>query len=327
MAKQIKNATPNYVFGRVSDTLNRPLPGLKVKVFDRDMRSEELLEETVTDQEGRYEIVWYQQELDGRGRRTADIAVSVFTAERETLVFASDMDQVRFDAGRREEINIVIRQAVPLERLEYDHLLREVRFLANQVAVVDLEENERERDITFLARETGYSFQQVEHLVVAHRLEAASQIEAAFFYALLRQNTLLKNDWANAAQIRLTIGLDTDILPLLYDAAMTDADLIEKDVRAAEKSLIISGKTANGTKKYIDQLRRFRDKAESYYREEHPLRVLETLGAFVTEDKLGDLGRLFNEHKTTWTLFFKKSMTLLFLNHRVKNKTPKYCPY
>ena len=33
-------------------------------------------EETVTDQEGRYEIVWYQQELDGRGRRTADIAVS-----------------------------------------------------------------------------------------------------------------------------------------------------------------------------------------------------------------------------------------------------------
>ncbi len=306
MAKLIKNAGPNYVFGRVTDTLNRPLPGLKVRVSDRDMRSEELLEETFTDQEGRYEIIWHQRELDGRGRRTADIAVKVLTPERDTLLFTSDMDQVRFNAGRREEINIVIRQAVPTERVEYDHLLREVRFLANQVAIVDLQESEQQRDITFLSRETGYSTQQIEHLVVAHRMEVASQIEAAFFYALLHQNTLLKNDWVNSTQIRLNIGLDTDTLPLLYDAALTDAELIKKDVRAAEKSLIISEKIAKESKKYTGQLRRFRDKAEAYYREEHPRRVLETVSAFITDDKLGEMGRLFKEHNNDLDTFFQK---------------------
>lgn len=58
MAKQTKNEKPNIVLGRVVDKLNRPLPNLIVQAIDRDMRSEELLGESVTGREGKYEITW-----------------------------------------------------------------------------------------------------------------------------------------------------------------------------------------------------------------------------------------------------------------------------
>ena len=52
MATQIKNKK-NFVLGRVVDRLNRPLASLIVQAFDRDMRSEEPLGESITDREGK----------------------------------------------------------------------------------------------------------------------------------------------------------------------------------------------------------------------------------------------------------------------------------
>jgi hypothetical protein len=39
---------------------------------------------------------------------------------------------VRFNAGKHEEINIVISDAIPQEQAEYDRLLRDVTFLAGE---------------------------------------------------------------------------------------------------------------------------------------------------------------------------------------------------
>ena len=55
MAKQVENQKPNLVLGRVVDKLNRPLANLIIQAFDRDMRSEELLGESITDKKGKYE--------------------------------------------------------------------------------------------------------------------------------------------------------------------------------------------------------------------------------------------------------------------------------
>ena len=40
------------------DQLNSPVTNLFVQIFDRDMRSKELLGESVSDREGKYEIIW-----------------------------------------------------------------------------------------------------------------------------------------------------------------------------------------------------------------------------------------------------------------------------
>ena len=71
-----------------------------------------------------------------------------------------------------------------------------------------------------LTGETGWSADKRVHLVIAHRLSAISKIEPDFFYALLRENTLLNVD--SAARARLAINLQTELKPLIYAVALLD---------------------------------------------------------------------------------------------------------
>lgn len=71
-----------------------------------------------------------------------------------------------------------------------------------------------------LTGETGWSADKRVHLAIAHRLSAISKIEPEFFYALLRENTLLNVD--SAARARFVINLQTELKPLIYDVALLD---------------------------------------------------------------------------------------------------------
>lgn len=306
MANQIEKKKENLVLGRITDQLNRPLSNLIVQAFDRDMRSEELLGENISDREGKYEIIWLHSQLSGRGRKEADILIKVFTRENKTLLFASDIDAVRFNAKSREEINIAIGTVIKPEVVEYDYLLKEVRFLANKVAIPDLQETEQNRDITFLSKEIEFPAQKIEHLVVSHRLQAESKIDAAFFYALLRKNTLLKNDFVKSFHARLVIDINTEILPLLYDAALINPETIKSDVEAAAKEMIVAEKVAKEWRSYVEQLQKYKNDAEAYYRNEHPRRILNLVSRFVLEDKVSAIGKLFEENKNDLNGFIKK---------------------
>jgi len=304
MANQTKRE--NLVFGRVVDKLYRPLSNLIVQAFDRDMRSEELLGECITDRKGKYEITWSHSQLSGRGKKEADLAMKVFTLEKKTLLFESDVGSVRFNASSREEINITIKTAIKPEKVEYDHILKEVHSLANKVAVTDLQENEQHRDITFLSKEAKIPAEKIEHLVVAHRLQAKSKIDAVFFYVLLRKNTLLKNDFVKSFHARLVIDINTEIQPLLYDAALADPKIIQRDVEAALKEMIVSANVAKECKRNVEQLKQYRKKAEEYYKNEHPRKVLNIISRFLLENKISEMGELFRENKNDLNVFLKK---------------------
>ena len=77
----------NLVLGRVIDQTDRPLVNFIVQVFDRDMRSEELLGECITDKEGKYEITWSHSQLSGRGKKEADIVIKVLTQKKKKVLF------------------------------------------------------------------------------------------------------------------------------------------------------------------------------------------------------------------------------------------------
>lgn len=306
MANQIEKKKDNLVLGRVADQLNRPLPNLMVQVFDKDMRREELLGENVTDRDGKYEITWLHSQLSGRGKKEADILIKVFTGEKKTLLFTSDIDTVRFNATPREEINITIETAINPEVVEYDQLVKEVSFLANEIAITDLQENEQNRDITFLSKEAEFPTEKIEHLVVAHRLQAESKIDGAFFYALLRKNTLLKNDFVKSFHARLVIGINTDILPLLYDAALADPKTIQGDIEAAVTEMIVAKNVTKEWKQNVEQLKKYKKDAETYYKNEHPRKVLNLISRFMLEDKVDEIGKLFEEDKNDLNGFIKK---------------------
>ena len=318
MAKEIENKKENLVFGQVIDRLNRPLINLIVQAYDRDMRSEELLGECVTDRDGKYEIGWSLSQLTGRERETADIAIKVLTREKKTPLFASDMDAVRFNASSREEINITIATAIEPEVVEYDYILKQVTYLAERVAVAELQEGKENRDITFLSKEAEIPAEKIEHLVVAHRLQAASKIDAAFFYALLRKNTLLKNDFIQSFHARLVIDINADIQTLLYDAALTDVKTIQRDVEAAVKEMIVSASAAKEWKRNAELLQQYRTKAEEYYKNEHRRKVLNIVSRFVLENKINEMGKIFEENKNDPNAFLKKITDESFFKSDVK---------
>ncbi len=311
MVTTTKNTAVNTVYGRVTNATGRPMANLSVTIFDVDMRDWQPLADTLTDREGRYELHWSHSQLSGRGRKTADISVTVTTPERHTELYRSTLEEVRFNARTREQINIVITQAVAAETIEFDTLVTEVTFLAKNVPIAELQESKAHRDVTFLARELEIPAEKVIHLIVAHRLRDKSKIEAAFFYALLRKGTLLT---------RSSIGLDADESILLFDAARTDASRLTTDIAQAVADHIVPPSVNKALKQHLVLLAQYREEADRYYQDEHPRKVIELLTAVCRPEKLAEMQRLFQEHKDDFNGFLEKVTDASFFDSKAKQK-------
>ncbi|MGV3764390.1 Tc toxin subunit A-related protein [Parapedobacter sp.] len=323
MATITKNSVANTVYGRVTDVARRPLANLNVTLFDVDMRDWQPLADTLTDREGRYELRWSHSQLSGRGRKTADIAVTVSTQERRTELYRSTMDEVRFNAGRREEINITITGAVPAETVEFDALVAEITFLAKNVAIAELQESKTHRDVTFLSKELLVPAQKIIHVIVAQRLHQLSEGDAAFFYALLCKDTLLYNDWSGRMNARLSIDLDSDVNTLLYDAALVDETRVTADVNQAVVDSIIAPSVGKALKANLAILARHREKANRYYRDENPRKVIELLASVCRPEKLAEVQQLFREHKDNLNGFLEKVTDASFFDSKAKQRDAK----
>ena len=323
MPTTIKQQQINTVFGKVTDGNGRPLANLKVEIYDVDMREWQFLADTFTNREGKYELRWTHDQLKGRGKKSADIAIKVFTKDKNTKLFISTMDEVRFNASDREEINITIRQVFPKEVVEFDFLVKEVSFLAGKVAIAGLQENQEHRDVTFLSKELDVSADKIEHLIVAHRLHDLSRIDAAFFYALFRKNTLLHNDFAGNMNPRLSVGIGVDDQILLYDTALADSKKIEADIQAVAEEMIVAPAEVKNIKRNLKILSQYRKKAEEYYKTEHPQKAINLLNSFFREDKLKEIQKLFEENKNDLNGFFDKITDPTFFDTKEKEKNAK----
>jgi len=319
----IKKQNPNTVFGKITDASGHRLSNLKVEIYNINMRSWQPLANTFTNKEGKYELNWSHEQLSGRGRKQVDIAVKVFTKEKNSELYKSSMDEVRFNASSREEINITIRQALPKEVIEYDYLVREATFLAGNVSIFQLQENNEHHDVTFLSKELEVPAYKIEHLIVAHRLHNLSKIDAAFFYGLFRKNTLLHNNLNKNLNARLSIGIGEDDQTLLYDAALIDHKKIETDINTAATEMIVSAATAKNVKRYLAILSRYREKAEEYYKNEHSQKTINLLTNFFKEGKLQEIQKLFFENKNDLNTFFDKVSDPSFYASKGKEKEAK----
>jgi len=312
----------NTVVGIVSDAAKRPLSNLKVEIYDVNMRSRQVLSDTITTGDGRYELSWSQSQLTGRERKTADIAVKVSTIEKGTELFTSGMDEVRFNAGVHERIDIIIWGQVPVETVEFDFLVKEVNFQADKVAIADLQETKENRDITFLSKELEVSAEKLEHLVVAHRLQKISKADADFFYALLRKNTLLGSN-AGRIQARNTIGIGDDEEIILLDASLVDKNKIEADIKSAVADHLVSSRATKNLRQNIQALSRNTKKAEDYYEKEHPGKVIELLTNILNPAKIIEVQQLFQENKNDLDNFLEKVSDPAFINSKGKTENGK----
>lgn len=300
------NSKINTLLGTIIDVNKQPLPNLKVEIYDVDMRSWQLLASTTTNRDGKFEVTWSHEQLSGRGRKTADIAIKVLTSEKGVELYKSDMDDVRFNAGEREEINITIKQPVPKETVEFDWLLKEVLFLAGNVAIEDIQENKEHKDITFLSKELEQSSEKLEHLVVAHRLQKETGINADFFYGIFRKGTILNNDIDKNLKARNSINLGDDDKTLLYDIALTDSSKIEANLKGAVQENLIDISVLRNLGHNLEVLQKYRREGEVYYEKEHPKKVIELVTKMLDPVKMEEVKQLLFDNKNDLNTFFEK---------------------
>ena len=90
------------VFGTVRGNYQQPLSSALIRIFDKDIRSEQFLNETKTNEHGHYEMIYSQQQFAFTDKKAADIIVRVYD-ENETLLGES---QVYYNAGREIRVDI-----------------------------------------------------------------------------------------------------------------------------------------------------------------------------------------------------------------------------
>jgi len=96
------------VFGRVLDASGNPVSSLRVRVFDRDRKYDDLLGDTVTDEFGDFAVVYHERDFAEVGEGLPELYVMVSDAKGSTLY--SSRDSVRIESGRAEYFEIVLGQ-------------------------------------------------------------------------------------------------------------------------------------------------------------------------------------------------------------------------
>jgi hypothetical protein len=267
---------PFVVKGTIRQTSGEVYGGAIVRAFDRDLRSEQLLGETKSDRAGYYQITYTAEQFQQAEKGSADLVVRVFDATGALQVESPTI----FNAQAVEVVDLTGGGAAQLPP-EYDRLLANLRPLLQEQSIANLREDAtanlaagQYQDISFLNGETGWSRDRLEHLVVAYRLQNLSKIDPAFFYALLRENALLRVDLTSMLQARFTVNLQTELQPLFYDIVLLPADTIRLAVKQAIQHNIVSAALGQRLEEILKQLAQFTEAAQSYYRNEQPRKML-----------------------------------------------------
>lgn len=291
------------VSGTVTYADGTPARSLTVRAFDRDMRSEELLGETTTGEKGEYVIFYTAAQFARAEKRSADLAVKVFSgaATSGAALYEPSLDEVLFNAPDDAVVDIRLRVDDPNRSAEYDAILADVTVLAGDVPIDQVREDGTVRDITFLSRESGWAVDKLGHLVVAARLSAVSNITPEFFYALLRENTLLAVEPGALTRARFAITPADETLPLFYDIVLFARTALFDAVHGAVAHNTVKSALVDGLESIGAVLDSFRAAAEAYVKDQAPAQLRELIARnlvagthdevlkILSEDAMGDI--------------------------------------
>lgn len=96
------------VDGRVSDQYGKGIRGLVVTLYDKDLLFDDLLGLTITDEDGRFEFMYQEEDYQELFERSPDIYLKVMDKHGKEL--HSTRKSIRFKAGKKETINITIKR-------------------------------------------------------------------------------------------------------------------------------------------------------------------------------------------------------------------------
>ncbi|TXH37734.1 MAG: hypothetical protein E6Q92_10430 [Burkholderiaceae bacterium] len=282
------------VHGIVTGPDGRPVARAVVRAHDRDLRSEQFLGETVTGKDGHYAIGYSAGRFARAEKAAADLVVRVYDATGKTLLHEPEAEDVLYNAV--SDLRHDIRLTAPLraEKSEFEAVGRDLAPLIGDLAPADLTEDRKNRDVTFLSKESGWQSGQIEHYAVAHRMAAMLGGDVAVFYGILRMNTLLHGSPAHFEPVRLTIGIGDDTRGLLLEAAQVPADRIRADIKSAFERAIVPAAAARKLPEVLKLLKMLASEAKDESAETRRKKYAELAAKLMTPKNIARIESLLN---------------------------------
>jgi len=180
-----KEEKERQVFGQVKRSDEEPGSGLTVKVYDRNLRSEQHLGTATTDQEGHYKIAYSPDAFRRAEKEDADLRLKVFNdSGRELGADLPDFEQgTVFNAKPVQEVNVEVTDP-HVESSLYEHLRLAVGPLLEDVSLQDLTDD----DIRFLHHELGRRLEHIGYVADDARLRTESNVPEGVFFGMAMQD-------------------------------------------------------------------------------------------------------------------------------------------
>lgn len=174
--------------GTIYDVHDKYLTNVIVKAFDKDLRSEKLLGQAITDVKGHYLIQYTVADLSRKGKLRADLFIAVFNNKPPTKKQIAKSG-IHFKAPIEYVLDFKTDGTTPIGLSEYDSLLDIIRPLVKRqnLKIANLKEDENFSDISFISGETGEDETKIRALQVAFAHAKTTSLPAEIFYALIRR--------------------------------------------------------------------------------------------------------------------------------------------
>lgn len=167
------------VQGTVRGSDGVPIGELVVLAFDQDLRSRQELGSATTDASGRYVIAYSAESFARAEKGYADIVVQVPSKDNAKPRYESEV-QFNAPAHLVHDIRLDVRGPSL-----YVRVLEAIEPLiaGQKVTLAEIDENDRFRDVSFLAGETGLDATPIVALAVAARLARDTALDQGMLFA------------------------------------------------------------------------------------------------------------------------------------------------
>jgi receptor-binding and translocation channel-forming TcA subunit of Tc toxin/ABC toxin-like protein/neuraminidase-like protein len=238
-----ETATTQFVVhGQVRYADGQPAARVTVRVYDKDLRSEELLGEMLTDAEGNYEIHYSPEQFKRAEKGNADLRVAACDADGHEL----KASEIYFNAAA----DITIDVSLPPSESgpsEYERYLAELEPVLQGVSLADIDgekPEEKEKDIDFLTGDTGIARQHIVWLIQAAAFELKSKrinpavhvavtyrtVPAAAFYGWFREG--LPDQWEQLVDLSIVALRTAARAAIAHGVIPAELDTIESNLDA-----------------------------------------------------------------------------------------------